>query len=284
MSNPGKSYRATESRIRILPSIIRVSADVLKTIQKTKHIPARDWSYALFSKMTDGSRAVLALLRAGLPQEAKLLIRANWDAFIDLFCLLHDPANKARTRDLLELMENTAIEDSFDQLEFMAERAGEQPSRYIKHWDEAEEIYRRHKFLRRRADAENQQAARKRKRGEREDSRPIFWRDLSKSFRMEALKTVEQDLAAFGYTIKTLGNASAHSRPAVLFLHLPGTDLRKFRHTVLGSLYSKEFVAFEACYTLVMACARMAECWYLDEYDGRLNALIDRLYRSRPIR
>lgn len=113
------------------------------------------------------------------------------------------------------------------------------------------------------------------------------WRWLSERAKLSYLPEFKKMMQKAEYGLRTLGDAHAHARPAALqwFAKMRKTnDFRKqeLRYVVNPSprdfLYSKEYVAFEACLLIIVSCDQVIDVYHLDRrLSKRLKFIYDRL-------
>jgi hypothetical protein len=262
-----------DSRLAVLESMIRLAGRITGIVKARKVLRGLDfWSYAYFARMADTAGSVVILLKAGRELDAKFLARTAFDAMWDFLYLCKNPSKPVT---LLNLLYKEAVFDDHARLVLMAQLKSISPARLLKREHRGTSVLDNYERIQR-------EIERNRLRGLRRRQHPILWRDIPLSEKVHCANDIGQSIKTFEYTIKTLGDASAHSRPEALqfFWPIPGRRNKKGRThlNVTQWLYSKEWVAFEVALCLLIACDQMVDKWFPGtSLETKIIELRDRL-------
>ena len=107
-------HKKRDTEIAMLNASIRLATAVLRECQASR-MPhdTNVWVFGLLAKLVASARSARMLIEAHQYWDAKLIIRSMYDAVIDMYYILHDPA---LTRQILRLLQMETVVDKFEQL------------------------------------------------------------------------------------------------------------------------------------------------------------------------
>lgn len=267
-----------DSYQRALAATIALASRVLNACNREK-VP-RDmnlWIVGLLARAASCARAVAGLVDADHSVEAKILVRALYDAVIDLMFLKDHPQH---ARTLLHAFRLEACEDRWEHVRFIAHRRDESVEEFLAKHPHLDSIRRQYEA----ATRDPVFTAKK-------DSKSPWgqrWRNVSAFVKLGA---VGRELSAehFEYAVRRLGDTQTHHRPSAIELHwykrADGTVEARSRPRRADPLYSSNNVRFEACLLLLIACDQAADAFYLSQrFEGPIRRMMKRLYSLAPLR
>lgn len=271
------------TRVEALGECIGLGRSVVKGCETKVPDPRNCWAFSLLAKLVTSAISVEVLLEHGCILDTKLLLRSMLDATIDLRLVLDGPLT---TRQLAKLYHAEAVEDQYLRFKFEWERRGKTEAEFI----------RANPTSRKTIEAYKKQDEQKRKPpagveydkfGVRWESR---WRWLSAEAKLSYMPGFAKMMQMAKYGLRTLGDAHTHARPAALGCFAKMRKTNDFRgeelHYLVNPksreyLYSKEWLAFEACLLILVACSEVIDQYCLDaRLSKRLQAVYGRIRAS----
>lgn len=230
------------------------------------------WSFALLARIVRMGGTTSYLLRKDLVFDAKLIVRALWDSFLDLN-LIH--SGRIRRSELLDMYMYEHATDWHDLMEFAANLKGAT----VKALARTHAAYRR-------GVAAYEAACEWYKRNTVNEKRPRTLRNLPLRDKLEALSSLRGPTAPLTYTVRTLGNAQAHARPSALKEQMTVMNDDTVRYSARGRrtnpLYSPSFIATEAFIALLATCDLMIANYQLQcEFGASRDRLLEKMKRKR---
>ncbi|MCH7839221.1 MAG: hypothetical protein IID38_03155 [Planctomycetes bacterium] len=261
---------AIRNRRELLRRSIDLSLEVLRTCGTTKRTDGVNlWVFMSFAKLIHTAQSARVLLDLHRTVDVKLLARAVLDGLIDIVFLLRGPIPRRR---LTRLMTIEAAIDAYEDLSFQARLRGESVEQLVTKHPRLCWVIKNYEQARK--DPLSQQTAQKAPITEKR------WRFISMEEKLIPLKELAKATTLFEYPLRTLGNAAAHARPAILkeFARVGDDGMPRIqaRQKTRRFLLKSEWVALDIAICLLMAVDVLVDKYYLDSaFAGRLQSLID---------
>lgn len=268
------------TRVELLKESISLTKSVVKECETKVPDPANYWAFRLLAKMVTSAISVEVLLKHGCILDTKPLLRSMLYATIDLMLVLDGPL---KTKQLAELYNAELVEDQYLRFKFEWERRGKTEAEFVSANPKSRktiEAYKKQQGKKRKPPAGVEYD----KFGVKWESR---WRWLSDRVKLSYLPKFKEMMRMAEYGLRDLGNAHAHARPVALQCFTKMRKTNDFRREELHYLinpkpteylYSKEWLAFEACMLILVSCDRVIDQYYLDtQLSKRMQSILDRL-------
>jgi len=276
-----KGRIVTDSHSRVLTSLIAIGRWALRECEQTKDCQWPNFLFfALLAKLLSSARSIQVLVRHECQIDAKLIARSVLDGAIDLLFLLSDPEKRVERSKLFAI---EAAADAHEEIQAEAARSGKSVKQLSLESSDVREMLSWHEKLKSKGVFQNNSHRKGNRR--RASSNGLIakrWMAITPEEKLEAIKELSKATKLFRYSIRYLGSAVTHSRPAALkeFAQIEKSGSVRFLRKAKASTieYHPDWIAFEVTLWLLLACDRLVDSFFLSEsLTGELQTILDRL-------